>query len=700
MTTEVRQLRSAAGADERSVGRRSVDDPIPAGAAKQRFRADVEGLRAIAVLAVVLYHAGVPWFAGGFVGVDVFFVLSGFLITGLLLGEIGRTGRISISNFYARRVRRLLPAATTVLAASAIATVFLIPLLDRAAVGWDIVTAGLFVANWRFAVLGNEYGAFDQGPSPVLNYWSLGVEEQFYLVWPLLLIVFTLLARRWGANPKVVLTLVITAVAGASLWWSVSLTTSNQPLAFFSSPARAWELAAGALIALLGARAARIPAGVRTLVGWVGIALIFWAVFNYNDSTLFPGVAATVPVLGTAAVLVAGAAEGRARVWEARRWLATAPARYIGRVSYSWYLWHWPMLVFAAIVAGSSRLSWSHGLVVVAASFVVAVLTLKLIENPIRQPRNVLTRLRRTRAALLLGLLLIAVSVGAGLWVTSDSTEQASAPVVIAGKTPVMSPAEASKNTGKPPKGCYGPESSRTDCYYGVLGSKTTIALTGDSHSMQWYGAALAMANSRGWRLHMMPMPSCQIADVRLGKPLVDADNSDDCRRFGREVIDRLIREHPAVVMLSARNGYQEAVDADGRTRTPEESKQLIADGTARYVAELRAAGITVVFLRDTPTFAGSVPTCVAEHLANPSDCDVTLDTSSLTDTTAMAQAVQASGAVWVDTLPWVCPTGPTCTAVDDALIKYRDEQHMTYMFSATLADELGRKIKSLLASH
>ncbi|MEI8080436.1 MAG: acyltransferase family protein [Actinomycetes bacterium] len=697
MSTQLRPVQPSVG--DSGVGAQPGGGTSRQGSAGAlRFRPDVEGLRAVAVLAVVLYHAGVPGLTGGFVGVDVFFVLSGFLITGLLVGEITATGRVSISNFYARRARRILPAATTVLVATSAATYFLVPLLDRAAVGWDIITAGLFASNWRFAIEGNDYGTFDQAPSPVLNYWSLGVEEQFYVVWPLLLVLFAIIARRRGANPKAVLAVVVAVVAGASLWLSITTTTSNQPMAFFSSPTRAWELAAGALVALLGAAAVRIPRALRALLGWAGLGVIVWAVVTYSDNTLFPGKAALAPVLGTVALLVAGASGGLGSLWESGRWLAIRPARYIGRLSYSWYLWHWPMLMLVGVYFGVKRLPWAAGLAVVGAAFLVSILTLKLIENPMRHPRNLLVGLRRTGPALLFGVMLTAVSVGSGCWVVSNSEHLSAAPVVIAGKAPVITPDEATRNMGEPLPGCYGPEASTGDCYYGVLDSDTTVALIGDSMSLQWFGAAQQMAIANGWRLLMMPMPSCPITDVRVMKPPPDLETSRACHEFGRQVVDRLIRERPAVAILAARNGYQETMDTSGASYGPEESKALIAAGTARYVTELRNAGIKVAVMRDTPSFPSRVPSCVAENLAVPTDCDITVDSATLPDTSQLRKAVQAAGSSWVDALNWVCPGGKTCSVVDGSMIKFRDDHHMTFVFSQTLAPRLGDVIKRVMA--
>jgi peptidoglycan/LPS O-acetylase OafA/YrhL len=268
------------------------------------FRRDIEGIRAVAIVSVVLYHAGA--LTGGYVGVDVFFVVSGFLITGLLWRELGEHGRISFAGFYARRARRLLPASALVLVATLIASALILSPLRLLDVTKDAKAAALYVSNYRFAAQRTNYLAASTPPSPLQNYWSLGVEEQFYAVWPLLILGVGLLMRRARNFSAAVAMAAIAAIGIASFSLSVYWTHASQPWAFFSLPTRAWELALGALVAVGAPAVRRLPHQAAALVGWLGLAAIAWSVVAFTDATAFPGVAALLPAGGAVALLVAG----------------------------------------------------------------------------------------------------------------------------------------------------------------------------------------------------------------------------------------------------------------------------------------------------------------------------------------------------------------------------------------------------------
>ncbi len=372
---------------------------------RSQFRSDIEGMRAVAVLAVVLYHAGV--LRGGFVGVDMFFVLSGFLITGLLWREVGADGRIDFATFYGRRARRLLPASFIVLVLTVIGSYRWLTPLQAQSVFSDAKSAALYVANFRFIAQKTDYLA-PHVLSPFQHYWSLAVEEQFYLCWPLLMLVVT---RRRRARVAAIWW-TFAAIAAASFALSYVWTTSSQPWAFFSLPARAWQLLAGGLVAFGAVRLRRLRQSVATGLTWLGLAAVVWSTVAFSGSTSYPGTAALVPVLGTVALVIGGCA---APPRGARVLLDHPAMQRCGRISYTWYLWHWPVLVLAAAAVGHS-LNTVTNVVLVACSGVLAYGTTVLVERPIRFAPALAANAWRSLA---LGAALTAAAVGAIAWASS-----------------------------------------------------------------------------------------------------------------------------------------------------------------------------------------------------------------------------------------------------------------------------------------
>jgi peptidoglycan/LPS O-acetylase OafA/YrhL len=350
------------------------------GGERTGFRPDLEGLRGIAVALVLLYHAEMPGFTGGFVGVDVFFVLSGFLITGLLVRELQASGTVSLPGFYARRIRRILPASALVLVVTLIASVAILAPLQVVDVAGDAAGAALYVVNIRFAVQATDYLQGSLAPSPILHFWSLSAEEQFYFIWPALLL---LAARLGGGTSARRLAWPIGAVVLGSFALSLYLTGTNQPWAFFSLPTRAWELGVGAALALAVPRLGALPSMLATGIGLVGLAMVAAAGVLISTETPFPGVWALLPVLGTAAVVAAGVRRPAAPATRALGW---SPLRYMGRISYSLYLWHWPILVLVPIALGGP-LPLEGRLALVALAFPISAATQRLVEEPLRRGR-------------------------------------------------------------------------------------------------------------------------------------------------------------------------------------------------------------------------------------------------------------------------------------------------------------------------
>ncbi|MFD1813838.1 acyltransferase family protein [Rhodococcus gannanensis] len=355
-----------------------------------RWRPDVQGLRAIAVLVVVLDHVGLAGFGGGFVGVDIFFVISGYVITGMLLRDTDRGPGTWFLEFYAKRARRIVPAATLVIVLTVVATFELTNFLRGAQVLPDATAAALFVANLHFIATGSDYARLGDDPSPLQHYWSLAVEEQFYLVWPLLVLLAVVLVRRVvRLRLPQVLVAVLTVVVVASYAHSILLTSADGTAAFYSPFTRAWELAIGALLAATEpSLTQRLSAVGAVLLGWLGAAAIVWSVVFLDDTTSFPGWIAAVPVLGTAALIVSGMRVVRG---SPSALLSTRTPGYIGEISYSLYLVHWPIFTIAAIRLDDSFSVVTQALLV-ATAFLGAVLMYHAFEDPIRRSRFLVTR--------------------------------------------------------------------------------------------------------------------------------------------------------------------------------------------------------------------------------------------------------------------------------------------------------------------
>src|SRR3954447_1369415 len=378
------------------------------------FRQDIQGLRALAVVLVILDHARIGPFHGGFIGVDVFFVISGFLITGLLVSEAERTGKVSLLGFYARRARRILPAATLVIVVTVGVGLYFLSAVEADGAIKDALWRTFFAANFKPAHDGTDYFQNDTPPSPLQHYWSLAVEEQFYVVWPLLVMLLCLYAawrarrsagqrslrprvRDLGVSPLVV-------IIGFSFAYSVSYSTTDPVSAYFSPFTRAWELGIGALVACLSTRLLLLKPVVQALLSWGGLAAVVVAALVYDGSTLFPGYAAALPVVGAAALLAGGL---RPAGWGPQPLLALRPMRAVGDWLYSLYLWHWPALIIAAEAWSSSDNPsgqpgsgplW-HRLVVVGLGVPLSALSYHFVENPVR--RASLFHGKRVRGALL-----------------------------------------------------------------------------------------------------------------------------------------------------------------------------------------------------------------------------------------------------------------------------------------------------------
>ncbi|MFF0818326.1 SGNH hydrolase domain-containing protein [Rhodococcus sp. NPDC003318] len=701
------------------------------------FRPDIEGLRAGAVVAVVLFHAGVPGLDGGFVGVDIFFVVSGFLITGMLWRDVSTTGTVGLARFYGARARRLLPAAGLVLVVTAFASALLLPPLQARDVLGDEIASALYVGNYRFALHGTDYLAADAPPSPFQHYWSLGVEEQFYLLWPGLIVGAAVLvrhsARRRGtaatasAMPYV---LVLALVAATSFAVSLAWTDTLPPWAFFSLPSRAWELAAGGLVALSVHGWRRLPSSVAAVAGWAGLALLVLACTRLGETTPYPGTAALLPVLGTVLVIGSGCAASRLGVGRA---LSLPPVRAVGRVSYSWYLWHWPVLLLVPALLGHS-LDLSGRLGAMALSGGLAVLTLHLVENPVRfaaplrdsASRSLALGAAVTAVAVCTGLVLLVarpVPVGHGaaaadLTVTAASpvatpavdphdaevqqlTAQVQAAVTQSAATPEvpsnLSPSLADAPADKPGvfvNGCVRSwlEVGQSECASGDPASTTTVALVGDSHAAMWDPALESAAEQRHWRLETMGKVTCPLLDLPITSPYLGREYTE-CEQWRDQIIERLQAERPQLIVLSMSRRY--GGDFGFTMYGP-----AWLDSLTRVVAQLRATGAAVLVLGPVPDPHSTVPTCLSAHLDDTTACSPPRPVSvNAAGVAAEAAATTAAGGQYADLTDLFC-TADRCPVIVGKNLVFRDDNHLTLEHALALTPVVTALAERALATH
>ncbi|MEU8706454.1 acyltransferase family protein [Streptomyces sp. NPDC048565] len=681
----------------------------PPGAHTRRL--DIQGLRAVAVGLVVLSHAGVPQVGGGYIGVDVFFVISGFLITSLLLRELATHGRVSVRSFYARRILRLLPASSLVIVVTLAGTWLFLSKARLAEYAGDALAGALYTVNFRLAAAGTDYLARNSPPSPFQHFWSLAVEEQFYLVWPLLL----LLAWRIARGRRRPVAVLLGVLCLGSFAASVLMTNSSASWAYFGSLTRAWELGAGAFLALGTRRLERLPAALAAAMSWIGLACLALAAVRYDDGTPFPGHHALLPVAGAALVLAGGCARAPRG---AGRLLGRRSLVWLGGLSYGWYLWHWPLLVIVPAALGSAdgTAGVPLALGLSAAALGLAWLTLRLVENPVRFQRALRTRPHR---ALVLGAALSAgtsalsltaaavpptIEVGGPAPALTRALQDAPAPQARLTALLASSPTALPSNLAPPlPQvkssrsavyrdGChvdYAATGTRP-CVYGDRTSSRTVVLFGDSHAAQWFPALQRLATVRGWKLVSLTKASCKAADVTIisgHKPYTACDT------WRSHAVARIKDLHPDLVVVSSSDAgdpYHPAADPLRRWTT----------GFEHTFRDLGASGVRVAALLDTPWPEGDPVDCAARNSLQLRACANHLPeaTHDASRGVAVRAAASATGTTVIDPTPWICAPGTgICPVVVGDTAVYRDESHLSEAYAGALAPVLAPSLERLI---
>jgi peptidoglycan/LPS O-acetylase OafA/YrhL len=651
------------------------------------FRSDIEGLRAVAVVLVLAFHAGIPGISGGYVGVDVFYVISGFLITGLLVDELERTGSLAFGAFYARRARRLLPMALLVLLAVTAGMLLFTPPVFRPQVRFDAISAALYYSNWQFALESVNYLTFGSAQNPILHYWSLSVEEQFYLVWPLLLFVAIRFRRRARTSMRTRWGVLLAVVGISSLAYSLIATPAEPAIAYFATTTRVWEFAAGAAVALLTPRLLGAPRIAALAAGVAGLAAVIVSAVVYSPITEFPGSAAIAPVAGSALVIAAGLAAPLSGVGAL---LSLPPLRYVGRISYSLYLWHWPCLVFARTAHWAppdGQIGWLATAVALGIAFALAVVTHTLVETPMRHASWLAASRGRTAlAASLATVALVSLAVAGG----ALSIPGAAATAAVAAP-PATTPIAAQSSTPYAAlHGChvgYSTKAPARQCVFGDVRARRTVVLLGDSHAAQWFPALVEIAVREHFRLVSWTKSGCPFAPgVHIFLPAIGRDYSE-CRAWQTRVIQELSElRRPSIVIVGRTSTYlPQVLGSDGDQIDSEQAPAIWGAGMARAVTALRHHAARVVVLRDTPQAPFNVPACISWDPSSASRCDFPRAPDGLADS-AEYTAERKAGVpadVYANPTAAACPA-VLCRAVVGGEITYRDDNHLTAAYVAT----------------
>jgi len=679
-----------------------------AGTPRAEHRSDIQGLRALAVALVVCFHLWRDGLPGGFVGVDVFFVISGFLITSHLINSRPTGGR-DAATFWMRRIRRLLPAALTVIVVTLLATRLFAPITLWRETGLESMFSAMYGQNWHLSARSVGYLAENRPSTPLEHYWSLSVEEQFYLLWPLLLIGCVLLARRLRRSLPAVVLAVIGALALGSLLYSIAYTRADPAQAYFVTPTRMWELAVGGLVAAWVARPRpathrrnRLGDAARAAGVWLGFAAIGYGVL-ICESTDFPGWRAAFPVLGTAAVIAAGCDGGLTP----NRLLAVRPAQYLGDISYSMYLWHWPLIVLAPEALGR-ELEFPDKLGVLLAAVLLAGLTKHHVEDRFRRAK----RQRSVFVPYRWAAVGMAVVVGLGLAQVTEvdrrtghelaRAELAAAstdpcfgaaamragnpcvPVVEAGKVvpgPVTAPADMSFSYRYD---CVlkMPFTALKSCVFGDPHARRNVALVGNSHATHWLPALQRIALAEHFRITTFFSEKCFATTSRIEFPT--RAETENCYQWGRQVLEAT-RSGAFDLVITSERTYMTPVGG-GNTG------QVFQRGYSDYLKDWLSAGRRVLVIRDVPAphaTLRSVPECVARNPDHLSACAG--QRSRWIDRDPLAEAARNIGSsrlTVANLTDWFC-TATSCPAVIGGAMVYFDASHLTATYSSTLAPVL-----------
>lgn len=692
---------------------------------KSLVRPDIQGLRAFAVVVVIMDHL-VGWPSGGFIGVDVFFVISGFLITGLLLREYERSGSVSFKKFYKRRAKRILPASLLVLTVTILASYLIFGWSRFVSILWDGIAAGLFAANWRFAIVGNDYFQADGPVSPLQHYWSLAVEEQFYFVWPLvmLLVAFLVAKSGKGSSARLGIGIAISAISVVSFLWALWESQNNNNIAYFSTISRAWELGVGAILAVIAPTVSRIHPQVRPVLAWVGIAGILSSLFLVDNGLAFPAPLAALPVLSVALIIVAGTGTSEHRyIWP----LTNRASGYVGNISFSLYLWHFPIIILAGQFVDATT---TFGQVQIATLFIlVSIYSYHLVEDPVRKSGwlDDTKRRRKKPAAHLDGnYKLIALSALACLTVlvtvpmmapkaapavpavaplaepeatlgddaVTDVSERARLQTEIRASITATSWPELSPTMEEAIAGSQAPDDitacglvdnpvDETACTWGAPEAPNTAIVIGDSTSLGYVAGIRSIIDSDpSWRVMSYGTFGCSYTE-----PVAQETVEAECAGRKSDAIDAINRIKPDVVFMTS--SYNERKPAGvGRPLTQSEK----VTGVELFVSKFQESAGQIVFIAPAPE-GKNIAKCYTK-LSSPGSC-MSKITSRWLEASALEGALaEKLGASYIDSRDWFCVQGQCPVFVETIPVKL-DLAHVTPEYQMRIAPVIVETLRS-----
>lgn len=685
--------------------RQSTTPTKPAAPTRGSFRPELQGLRALAVGLVLIYHLWPDHLSGGFVGVDVFFVVSGFLITGHLYRELSNTGTIRLGKFWARRVMRLLPLAFTVLLVSVITMLLLLPQTIWEMNVRQMLGALFYVENWVLAADSVDYMAADSEPSMVQHYWSLSIEEQFYVVLPIVLLGAYLLTKWLGRNrparsfdTKKVFIWTLATITVAAFIFSVYYTNYSQAQAYFVTPTRFWEFSAGGLLAMLPA-ATRVPHRAQNMLGWTGIVGIVVAALMFSNETAFPGYTALLPVLGALLFIRYGSHQETAGVYW---WASRKPMLRMGDWSYAIYLWHWPLIIIAGYQF--EPLTWPYKIAIIILTFVLAMVSQRWIEDPLRHapPLKVPARAFTFMGASMAAVAALTFVVPQALL---PDTDQEVAISDCTGANALLNDCDETgveddpaipstqvqlEDTEPTYAECVIPRGETdkdvSDCTLGAdaESAEYTVAVIGDSHARAWLPMLDELGKEKNWHIQGYTKNSCSPVPLASASPdsdQVEQEDSEACEQFVQDSSKEIEENENIDAVITAGSPTDHGFYDDSGTT----SEQLAADAVNDMWQEWEAAGKEVIAIGEVPHFEElNGPTCVENNLDDAAEaCSMPVDKANEGRESVLTSATESqdSPAAFYDPTPGICDDERCYSMVGNLVTRY-DENHLSADFS------------------